>query len=77
MLSLNPNAIELLKDNPNKIDWTFLSSNPSIFEIKYNYDYEYLRSRMSIHFEEICIKVFHPKNEGKLWVFPSRECFYN
>jgi hypothetical protein len=31
------------------------------------YDYAYLKLRMSIHFEEICIKVFHPKNEGKLW----------
>ncbi len=43
-----------------------LSQNQNIFETKYNYDYEYLKSRMSIHFEEICIKVFHPNNEGKL-----------
>ncbi len=62
-LSKNPNAIELLKANTDKIDWSWLSSNPCIFEI----NYIYFKSRMSIHFEEICIKVFHPKNEGKLW----------
>ena len=31
-LSLNPNAIDLLKNNKSKIDWYYLSSNPSIFE---------------------------------------------
>ena len=66
-LSRNINAIELLKNNPDKINWFWLSQNKNIFEVKYNYDYKYLKSRMSIHFEEICIKVFHPKNEGKLW----------
>ena len=30
-ISLNPNAIELLRDNPTKIVWYALSSNPSIF----------------------------------------------
>ena len=61
--------IELFKAYPNKIGWYFLSSNPSIFKIKYNYDYKYLKLRMSIHFKEICIKVFYPKNEGKILVF--------
>ena len=32
MLSTNPNAIDLLKNNQDKIDWYSLSSNPSIFE---------------------------------------------
>ena len=31
-LSLNPNAIDILKENPHKIDWDWLSANPSIFE---------------------------------------------
>jgi hypothetical protein len=35
--------IELVKVYPDKIDWSFLSSNKSIFEIKYNYDYKYLK----------------------------------
>ena len=66
-ISFNKNVIELLKEYPDKFYWDLLSSNPSIFEIIYNYDYVYLKSRMLIHFEDICIKVFHPKNEGKLW----------
>ena len=32
-LSLNPNAIELLKQNPNKIDWMYLSINPNAIEL--------------------------------------------
>ena len=31
-LSKNPNAIDLLKNNQDEIDWYYLSSNPSIFE---------------------------------------------
>jgi len=31
-LCLNPNAIDLLKENQDEIDWYYLSSNPSIFE---------------------------------------------
>lgn len=34
-LSENPNAIELLKQHPDKIDWVCLSKNSSIFEIDY------------------------------------------
>jgi hypothetical protein len=30
-LSLNPSAIEMLKNNPDEIDWPCLSRNPSIF----------------------------------------------
>ena len=32
MLSQNPNAIDLLKENQGKIDWYELSANPSIFK---------------------------------------------
>ena len=32
MLSTNPNAIELLEENQDKIVWTWISRNPSIFE---------------------------------------------
>ena len=32
-LSLNPNAIELLKENPHKIDWDNLSENENAIEI--------------------------------------------
>ena len=33
MLSINPNAINLLKENPNKINWKYLSMNPSAIEL--------------------------------------------
>ena len=32
-LSTNPNAIELLKENPDNIDWFNLSSNPNAIEL--------------------------------------------
>ena len=32
-LSSNPNAIELLKENMERIDWTELSSNPNAIEL--------------------------------------------
>ena len=32
-LSFNPNAIELLKENPDKINWLHLSSNPNAIEL--------------------------------------------
>jgi hypothetical protein len=31
-LSRNPNAIKLLKENPDKIDWFILSGNLGIFQ---------------------------------------------
>ena len=33
LLSENPNAIEYLKENPDKIDWDYLSSNPNAIEL--------------------------------------------
>ena len=33
MLSININAINLLKENPNKINWKYLSMNPSAIEL--------------------------------------------
>ena len=32
-LSSNPNAIKLLKENPDKIDWDYLSSNKNAIEL--------------------------------------------
>ena len=32
-LSSNPNAIDLLRQNPNKINWEFLSSNPNAIDL--------------------------------------------
>ena len=47
-LSLNPNAIEILKRNLNRIDWGLLSANPNAIEIlkenpnKINWDYYHI-----------------------------------
>ena len=38
-LSTNPNAIDLLKEHQDNIDWYYLSSNPNVIELlKDNYD---------------------------------------
>ena len=64
-LSINPNAIELLKENQNKIDWFQFSKNPNIF----TYDYEKMKEKMknSGIVEELMSVIFHPKNMKK-WI---------
>jgi hypothetical protein len=61
-LSLNSNAIELLKENPKKIDWFYLSLNPAIF----TYDYEKIRKNFEELGEEIIAKALHPKRIFRL-----------
>jgi hypothetical protein len=39
---LNPNAIQLLEKNLDKVNWRYLSKNPNIFE----YDYKAMKDRM-------------------------------
>ena len=61
-LSENPNAIHLLEQNQDKINWTRLSINPSIF----TYDYKELKRRMKETIAEDLMKNrFHPKNMDK------------
>ena len=63
ILSLNPNAIQLLEQNPEKIDWKLIWMNPSIF----GYDYKEIRKwgYDTGIFEEMMAKIFHPKNIHK------------
>ena len=63
-LSLNPNAIELLKENQDKIDWDELSLNPNIF----TYNYKQMKKNMknSGIAEELMAYIFHPKNMKKM-----------
>ena len=63
LLSPNPNAIHILEQNQDKINWNSLSANPSIFE----YDYEAMRERMRPLAEELMSKMFHPRNFEK-WI---------
>jgi len=55
-LSKNPNAIHLLEANIDKIEWYWISGNPSIFE----YDYKTMKEKCSIYKEELKQKAFHP-----------------
>ena len=66
-LSENPNAIHLLERNIDKIEWDWLSRNPSIFE----YDYKSMTERCDIYKEELIANRFHPKNLSKFkeWGF--------
>jgi hypothetical protein len=61
MLSRNPNAIHLLEQNPNEIDWCQLSQNPSIFEL----DYNAIKERCSVYKWELLEVAFHPSRIEK------------
>ena len=61
-LSINPNAIELLKENQNKINWNYLSTNPAIF----TYDYEAIKSKNHELNQEIIEKSLHPQRMLRL-----------
>ena len=60
-LSYNKNAIELLKENPEKIDWDYLSLNPAIFEL----DYEKMRINNEEIYEDLIKKVMKPSRVFK------------
>ncbi len=62
-LSLNPNAIEFLKENQDKIDWWYFSQNSNIF----TYNYKQMKENMknSGIAEELMSVIFHPKNMEK------------
>jgi hypothetical protein len=76
-LLLNSNAIELLKENQDKIDWRNFSKNPNIF----TYDYKKIKETMkkSGIAEELMAFIFHPKNMNKWidWGFSEHEDFMN
>ena len=60
-LSFNPNAIELLKENPDKINWKCFSENPAIFEL----DYKQMRINFQDLEEEIIKEVMKPSRVFK------------
>jgi len=53
--------VYFLEKNPDEIHWSWLSSNPSIFEI----DYEALKERCAIYKEELIQKAMHPSRIQK------------
>ena len=66
-MSENPNAIELLKENTDKIHWEQLSKNPNIF----TYDYDKMRENCLLFKEDLMKERFHPRNLYKFgsWGF--------
>jgi len=56
LLSENPSAIHILEKNQDKINWRFLSGNPEIFEL----DYDFFHQRMNIIRKELIEKTWHP-----------------
>ena len=60
-LSENPNAIELLEENPDKINWIYLSENPSIFEL----DYAKMRENNQDMYEDLIKEVMKPSRVFK------------
>jgi hypothetical protein len=61
-LSENKNAIHILEQNIDKIDWYKLSVNQSIIEVDYKTMSE---QRMSLLREELMIKTLHPSRIQK------------
>jgi hypothetical protein len=57
-LSDNSNAIHLLEQNIDKIDWNFLTGNPNIFELDY---IKMSENKIKIILEELMKNVWHSK----------------
>ena len=57
----NKNAISLLKENQDKIDWYYLSSNPAIFEL----DYKKMRENNQEMYEDLIKEVMKPSRVFK------------
>ena len=76
LLSQNPNAIDLLKENPDKINWDYLSKNPNAIDLlKENpekidwyhlsknpsiFTYDYSKMTERPFVEELISRVYHP-----------------
>ena len=54
---MNPNAIDLLEKNIDKINWYFLSKNPSIFEL----DTNEMKIQIKDFYEDLQKVWFHSK----------------
>ena len=72
-MSGNKNALEILKDNQEKIDWNAFSKNPSII----TYDYKQMKENMknSGIAEDLMAYIFNPKNMNKWndWGFSEHQ----
>jgi hypothetical protein len=53
--------IHILEKNLDRINWNYLSLNPSIFEL----DYKFLNDRCNIYKEELIQNALHPSRIDK------------
>ena len=72
-MSRNSGAMELLKENQDKIYWGEFSTNSSIFI----YDYEKIKENFSELGEEIIAKALHPKKIFRLIEEYGEDEIYN
>ena len=92
LLSLNPNAIDLLKINKDKINWHYLSCNPNAISILkdnvnydlfsfnpaiFTYDYKKIKEDFKDLGEEIVAKALHPDRLFKLMDVYDKNDVYN
>ena len=59
-LSKNPNAIDILEQNMDKIRWAYLSSNPNAIHMIAKLDINAMRENCKPFAEELTAYVFHP-----------------
>ena len=60
-LSHDPNDVEFLEKNQDRIDWKLISANPSIFEL----DYEAMKIANQLIYEELLKEVMKPSRVFK------------
>jgi hypothetical protein len=60
ILSGNPNAIDIFKNNLDNIHWQSITENPNVIHILAKIDYEKMRENCEPLLEELCKKVFNP-----------------
>jgi|694.fasta_scaffold09537_17 hypothetical protein len=72
-LSRNPYAIDLLKENQDKIKWNYLSLNPAIFK----YNYEYMKESRKDLNEEIISMALNPIRINDLMKKYGRDIVYD
>ena len=59
-LSFNPNAVHLLQQNLDKVNWRELSENPNAIHLFASLDTEKMKENCKVFAQELAAYVFHP-----------------
>ena len=59
-LSINPNAVDILERNLDKVDWDVLFTNPNAIHLGFTYDYLSMKEHMRPFAENLAQYVFYP-----------------